>query len=360
MSRFLDCQFGLSRFFSRTEYPMFDFAGQASEHRQVNQDVTRGAMFGDYNSDGVMDYSYFTTGTDFNGVGIRLGTRPGEFGSTRTTPWSSDTRDSEVHPGDFNGDGILDLLSLRSSWMFLGEGDGTFAKSFPAFGIDRVDGLGAIADFNLDGLPDLVAARAATCGPRYFVALANGDGTFEISDDQLVASSFYGYAAMRIADFYGDGYPDFMAKTSVERQIDVHLNDPENPGTFQRSFRTIVTGQGTNVSHWDQSFVASDFTGDGIVDLAFADDLSGEPMKLVVLAGDGLGAFTPAGESFVYDGIGTPGDIDSADLNEDGHADIVSFTTSGPRIHLGKGDGTFETTDTYPYSGTQQRGRDAT
>lgn len=116
--------------FKRTDYPMADFTGHILASSTRNRDVARGAMFGDYNRDGVIDFSYMTSnasnGTDFNGVGIRLGTRPGEFGATRTVSGISFSLDTQVHAADFTRDGKIDLLSLRSARMSLGNGDGTF------------------------------------------------------------------------------------------------------------------------------------------------------------------------------------------------------------------------------------------
>ncbi len=69
--------------FQRTDYQMVDFPGHILATASTNRDVVRGVMFGDYNRDGVIDFSYMTgsyLGYDFHGVGIRLGTRPGEFG----------------------------------------------------------------------------------------------------------------------------------------------------------------------------------------------------------------------------------------------------------------------------------------
>lgn len=357
--------------FSITEYAMVDFSGDIQPFEAG--DIARGAMFGDYNRDGVVDFSYFTSGGDFNGVGIRLGTRPGEFGQTRTIPWLLGTRGEDALPGDFNGDGIVDLLDTANDQIFLGNGDGTYQAPFPAVGVSRPSGFGSSADFNRDGVDDVVAARANQKGSRYYVALANGDGTFTVSDDQAVESSFYGYSSTLIADFNQDGLPDFVAKTAVERQIEVHLNDPSNPGVFTRTFRvTLPNGsQGVNVSNWQESYAVADFTGDGIPDLVFAerDADTDNLMQIVVLAGDGLGDFSRHSELAGFDdsfirsiyssSYYSPGDFSAGDLNSDGFVDLVAATNAGARIFLNDGTGNFAFSSMLENPGTQQRGRDS-
>ncbi|QDV25752.1 FG-GAP-like repeat-containing protein [Aureliella helgolandensis] len=357
--------------FSITEYGMVDFSGDIQLFSHA--DTAKGGMFGDYNRDGVTDFSFFTQGSDFNGVGIRLGTRPGEFGQTRTIPWLPGSRNQEALPGDFNGDGIVDLVDTINTRVFLGVGDGTFQPSFPAVNVSRPSGFGSAADFNLDGLDDFVSTRANTNGSRYYIALANGDGTFTVSDDQLVENSFYGYSSTLITDFNQDGFPDFVAKSGVEGQIDVHLNDPSNPGVFTRTFRvTLPRGSnGINVSNWQESYAAADFTGDGIPDLAFAerDEATDNLMKIVVMAGDGDGDFSRHSElagfddAFIAATYGekyySTGDFSAGDVDSDGSVDLIAVTNAGARIFINDGTGNFEFLSLLSNPGTQQRGRDS-
>jgi large repetitive protein len=352
--------------FTRTDYPMLSFPGHSSEHNRTSNDIARGAMFGDYNGDGVMDLIYMTAGNDFNGVGIRLGTRPGEFGATRTIA-GQDAFDSDVHAADFNGDGIVDLLLLRSASMMLGNGDGSFAEPFPAVQVARPGTFGAVADFNLDGVPDYVAVRNLNQSPaaRFYVALANGDGTFDISDDQPASGSFYGYQDIRIEDFNNDGYPDIIAKAAVERFIDVYLNDPDAPGTFTQSFRTVVQAQGIDANGFTNAFATGDFDGDGNIDFVAVDQLPGEPQKLVLFSGDGAGNFSATKETFAFDdamfqvGFYYPGVLQSGDVNGDGILDVVSFGWQGAIVHIGNGDGTFTSIDHYPREVFNQRAKNS-
>ena len=85
------------------------------------------------------------------------------------------------------------------------------------------------------------------------------------------------------------------------------------------------------------------------------------PLRLVSFLGDGTGDFPTTLDSFSFDvsgftGLG--GDLSSGDLNEDGNVDIVSFTTQGPIVMLGDGNGNFTATDRYLSSTVEQRKRD--
>ena len=91
-----------------------------------------------------------------------------------------------AYSGDFNGDGKLDLMMQG---IFLGNGDGTFVNPFSGPGV----GASAVADFNGDGLSDLLnadsislaAAQTATATTTGF-AVKPGEGS------QLVVASYSG------------------------------------------------------------------------------------------------------------------------------------------------------------------------
>jgi large repetitive protein len=349
--------------FRRTDYPMADFPGHILATQQTNRDVARGAMFGDYNRDGVIDFAYMTTGEggaahDFNGVGIRLGTRPVEFGATRTIQnMTLNGNDNEVHSADFNLDGKIDLLILSNARMSLGNGDGTFQSSFPATSISAGSDNAVVADFNLDGIPDYVATRAnASNAPeKIYVALGNGDGTFDSSLGPAAPGMFYHYADIRTADFNNDGYPDLIAKGAVEKFIDVYLNDPAIPGTFTRPYRAVVEVTGVNTQGFDHVIATADFDDDGNVDFVTVDQVAGQPLKLKTFSGDGAGNFTVTDESFAFDdamfsefNFYYPEVLESGDVNGDGHLDVVSFGRIGFIIHIGDGTGAFTSVDHYP------------
>ena len=92
--------------------------------------------------------------------------------------------------GDFDGDGMLDLVATGTSTMFLlhGNGDGTFQPAQPiavGFGTFVV----AAGDFNSDGILDLAVTKSSG---GVGILLGNGDGTFQAAQSFPGASLTYG------------------------------------------------------------------------------------------------------------------------------------------------------------------------
>ncbi|HBE70532.1 MAG TPA: hypothetical protein DDW52_20495, partial [Planctomycetaceae bacterium] len=336
--------------------------------------TVRGALFGDYNSDGVIDLSYFTTDSDFNGqtdqhiLGIMFGTRPGEFGRTRTEPWLTPSWTDVTHPGDFNGDGILDLLDTASDVSALGNGDGTFTNLIPASGVRRPSSTAAVADYNNDGLDDVVSGLSG----GLYVGISNGDGTFAVNQN-ISGGGFYGYTTIEAVDLNLDGHMDFVTKVEVDEYFEVYLNDPANPGTFAMSFTYALAAgsQGINVSQWEESWDVADFTGDGIPDLLTAEreGASGSPIYIVVFEGDGNGGFTRYSElagfgesqqAGIYGTRAEPGDFATGDIDNDGDLDLIAHSYLGARVFVNDGTGNFAASGTWlDVVRVNQRGRDS-
>ena len=123
--------------------------------------------------------------------------------------------------GDLNGDGHADLVfasefadpprGLGLITVLLGNGDGTFgpAHSYGTKG-EFTDSV-AIADINLDGIPDLIVSSAYTNFSsnnegRIDLFIGNGDGTFQPS--KAYASGGNASQVVLAGDFNRDGKPD--------------------------------------------------------------------------------------------------------------------------------------------------------
>jgi len=137
---------------------------------------------------------------------ILYGVGGGRFSTQRTVISSNDTDGSVVDVGDFNGDGIPDILSgsYGSSRMtvLVGHPDGRFAVG-GQYSLRGAPTKFEIADFNSDGHPD-VAARAYL-GGYVTILLGNGHGTFREAPPVPAATIAL---TMLAADFNGDRIPD--------------------------------------------------------------------------------------------------------------------------------------------------------
>jgi hypothetical protein len=138
----------------------------------------RSIAVGDFNGDGIPDV---IVGDDDGALTLFLGDGTGNL-----VPAGDIARlDSAVSiaVADFNHDGIPDIAvsDWRSSTVvvLLGEGNGSFRRawSFPLSMRGKVAHI-STADFNKDGIPDLVVVYDDDAGATFEVMLGNGNGTF--------------------------------------------------------------------------------------------------------------------------------------------------------------------------------------
>ena len=114
------------------------------------------------------------------GIGVSLGNGDGTFQPTVFYPAGTDSYTEYLALGDFNGDGITDVVTVGESgiWLFTGQGGGLFNPGvlipFSGVGIDNYNFVAA-ADFRKNGKLDLVVSTLT----GFAVLLGNGNGTFQ-------------------------------------------------------------------------------------------------------------------------------------------------------------------------------------
>jgi Calx-beta domain/FG-GAP-like repeat len=214
----------------------------------------------DFNRDGnldlMTDYSRLTGGyLDGGTVGLdlRLGNGDGTF-QARTVLGEGFTATAVA---DFNNDGLPDLLTVGRNpgdvWVRPGNGDGSF--QLPQ-AIDAGGTQTDVGDFDRDGILDVasIIVNSTTDGlDSIGLLLGNGNGTFQHRQDFL--ADLYDRTPLDVADVNGDGYSDVVVTNGATGGITVLLNDghwnggdpppPPPAPTVSVGDATVVEGTGT-------------------------------------------------------------------------------------------------------------------
>jgi hypothetical protein len=224
----------------------------------------------------------------------------------------------ELVAGDFNGDGKLDLIAFEGTNsgkmdVFLGNGDGTFTQS-KSYSGSIYSNAAQVGDFNGDGKLDL----AIWSGDGLYVALGNGDGTFQYPGTLVVAAPLYpcafdGQSSAMVNDFNGDGKLDIAVCYEYdENEIEVFLGNGD--GTFKSPAIYPVTFNGFFTA------AAGDFNSDGKLDLAVS-----QYGQFSIFLGNGDGTFQPAQVVTLPGEEQWNGDVGFVvgDFNNDGLVDFI-------------------------------------
>jgi hypothetical protein len=314
---------------------------------------------------GSVVFSDQTTGTSLGTVSVNPASFSNGFSPILTIPVTS----FGIQAVDLNGDGLPDLVSADPSAAanlqlrpYLNKGDGTFQTGtlIPGtYGSLSDSPLVLVADFNGDGVPDVVSlegynANALPEGEggyqQIIVDLGLGDGTFGASQVVFTSPSQSILHNPVIADFNGDGIPDLGAAynsggfgSSVPPSSGYYIFPGKGDGTFGGP----ITGSdvGTPV-------VVQDFNGDGIADYASANtNFSTTPItySVQIMLGKGDGTFMPSGSYPAASDFGAYG-LAAVQSRGNGVTDLVVNYTSSIGLMLGNGDGTFLPEVIYPYT----------
>ncbi|MBK6939469.1 MAG: VCBS repeat-containing protein [Planctomycetes bacterium] len=232
-----------------------------------------------------------------------------------------------VAVGDMNEDGRVDAIVASRFpgrvFVLLGDGFGALTLHDEHEAGEKPMGL-VVDDFDGDGHLDVCTLNRDTFDLRVF----RGDGTGRI---EFAARGPIGYEPLALASANLDSDPAAEVIATQSSGI-------------TSVFQFVTNGQFTRTHAFNHGAVrdmcAADFTGDGIVDLAFSGNFL--PLRVWVVPGNGLGGFGPP--------IVTPTPTFSLlnllahDVDSDGRQDLVSyggFTAPFGRVLLGVGDGTF-------------------
>jgi hypothetical protein len=209
--------------------------------------------------DGDADLDAFTTGGIFGEHRLQIWqqTAPGSFkilNQVQKTPIAA-----HLIKGDFNRDGATDWIllpyeSTNQLTLCLNSRNGKWTETPIILPTGNIASRGVIADFENDGLPDLLLVDQHSYG---VVLMRNTDGTNFVPRPSPFPWSAYNTAEVK--DVNGDGYPDVLLASSLSASQAANGLYLNNHGT---NFEKVALPH----SPVSEATLA-DFNGDGTLDL---------------------------------------------------------------------------------------------
>lgn len=221
---------------------------------------------------------------------------------------------------DLDGDGDLDVVISNDTpdpkRIYLNDGKGRFAQVDTYGRAQWSTRNAAVADVNGDRLPDIIVAnRDAPARAANYVCLNRGKGQF---DDDCFMFSKESATTITPADVNGDGRLDLIVPHRDGGQSRVYLNASTAAAL---SFSPVAFGSGDATI---RASAAADLDRDGLIDIVAIDEKRG------VLAFFGQRGVTWSAATPIGAGGRTPYALAVHDVNRDGRIDIIVGHVEAP------------------------------
>jgi hypothetical protein len=287
-------------------------------------------VLGDFDGDGILDLAGVPEITDAGGVltgalmftGVKLvyGAGDGTFPTARRIE-SSKIQGWKYVSADLDGDGVLDLVGTHENLSGVSVNRGSGTRSAPVgqtttYPTSQTPDSVVVADFNSDGVPDLVAAVAA----KFEIWRGQGKGGFE---HRATLPTHLDIKVVQAVDLNRDGALDL-----VYGSPNLHLRLGRGDGTFDPD---MVCGLALSSPTVAPLHVMADLDNDGVIDMV--------GRSAVLLGLDQCNAQRIVSVDSWESQPAEP--VEIADLNGDGNLDVLARYG----MYLGDGKGGFAQPD---------------
>jgi hypothetical protein len=286
---------------------------------------------GDFNNDGLLDIVVANSG--INNIGVFLQHVNGTFIDQMTYSTGSDSTPYAVAVTDFNNDQQLDIavanFDSHTIGIFLGIGNGTFrSQTTFSTGSSRPRSI-AVGDFNNDAELDIAVVNYATNNIGVF--LQDRNGSFA---NQTIFSTDYDSDpyALAVGDLNNDNKLDIVVANYGTNNVGIFLG--HGNGIFQ--IQIIFT---TGINSHPYSIAIDNLNNDTYLDIVVACSGTNE---VGVLLGYGDGTFTIP-TKYSTGNHSLPLSVAIADLDNDNKLDIAvaNYGNDSIIVLLGDGNGNF-------------------
>ncbi|HEY3990553.1 MAG TPA: VCBS repeat-containing protein [Acidobacteriaceae bacterium] len=278
---------------------------------------------------------------DSGTVTVLLGDGRGQFQEAAGSPFAAGHLPNDIAIADMNGDGNPDLVIADHQSPFitilLGDGRGRFRPA-PGSPVDvrshpHPHGV-VVADFNGDGHPDAVTDSWGT--NQIELLLGDGKGGLR-TPGKYFGTGRRPYERLRSADFNGDGLPDLVTTNLDDGTVTILLGDGK--GDFRNASGSPFAA---GAKPWQVA--VDDVDRDGKADLViipYERDIA-EPSQnaVTILRGDGNGGFKPMADSpLALRGCHGPNSVTAGDLYGNGRQDVVVSCAESRNLVIFESDG---------------------
>jgi hypothetical protein len=282
---------------------------------------------GDFNGDGIDDLIIATGSGSYEYTGLKGGGFTANVWTDPNLPGQENT----FYVGDFNGDHIADLIIQTHSgaYEYLGKKTGGFVANAWTHGADWSIDFAAfvVSDFNGDGVSDFIVSTGSASS-EYLGVKTSGLYTGPV----WTISDFTDYGPktgnLYPGDFNGDNVGDFIAT--------------DGSGSYE--YLGVKGSGGFTGPAWTRAdlpfttteYSPGDYNGDGVTDLIIVDKLGSWEYF-----GQKTGGFT-AGTW--HSSNWTLGNVryQPGDYNNDGKTDLMIANSSASFVYLGLAGGGFQ------------------
>lgn len=294
---------------------------QAANSPITTGTTPRSVAVGDFNLDGKLDLAVGNFGA--NNVTILLGNGSGGFAPSASSPISAGNFPNFIAVADFNLDGKPDLAvanTIGTVTIRMGDGSGGFIALVPPVSVSAPGSI-AVSDYNLDGKPDLAVTERFQVG-QIKLFRGNGSGFFFPALGSPIPVS-PASSSVKFGDFNLDGRPDLAVASIANNEVTILLNDVN--GYFIQAPGSHIA-VGTNPT----SISVGDFNLDGKPDIATANSGSND---ITILQGNGNGSFVTAAGSPIGTG-NSPQYLATDDFNLDGKPDFAVANANSNNVTI--------------------------